>query len=263
MTSYKPKIFRSQDGCCICRAKSSSSRFTDSERYSECFQGCFRLFDTREGEICNACVLIVKRWKKLPLSTDKNWAHVVDARSGPGTKQVVKTRKKEEEEDGEVLLKYKHVYRRKAQASRSCSPCEGSNRSDTPSFTAAATPGVSSVASTAAESSSLYPDFIDASYWKRCIVCCGVIFVGQLGEVMLDQRFYKKCSEKKHNLVDIDKEEQEVEDVTFCSELSDDLIEEESEFYSTGDKKHNKKTSNSEEEELESELETFKSVNDH
>ena len=25
-------------------------------------------------------------------------------------------------------------------------------------------------------------------------MCCGVIYVGQLGEVMLDQRFYKKCS---------------------------------------------------------------------
>ena len=36
------------------------------------------------GEICNACVLIVKRWRQLPLGTSKNWAHVVDARAGPG-----------------------------------------------------------------------------------------------------------------------------------------------------------------------------------
>merc|ERR1719398_600511 len=44
------------------------------------------------GEICNACVLIVKRWRQLPLGTSKNWAHVVDARAGPGhnTKKMKK-----------------------------------------------------------------------------------------------------------------------------------------------------------------------------
>lgn len=30
----------------------------------------------RSGEICNACVLLVKRWKKLPVGTKKNWNHV-------------------------------------------------------------------------------------------------------------------------------------------------------------------------------------------
>ncbi|PNJ67324.1 FAM60A isoform 5, partial [Pongo abelii] len=32
---------RSIEGCCICRAKSSSSRFTDSKRYEKDFQSCF------------------------------------------------------------------------------------------------------------------------------------------------------------------------------------------------------------------------------
>merc|ERR1719341_1041547 len=36
------------------------------------------------GDICNACVLIVKGWRQLPVGTSKNWAHVVDARAGPG-----------------------------------------------------------------------------------------------------------------------------------------------------------------------------------
>lgn len=35
-----------------------------------------RLSETRSGEICNACVLLVKRWKKLPVGTKKNWNHV-------------------------------------------------------------------------------------------------------------------------------------------------------------------------------------------
>lgn len=38
---HKPKMYRSLDGCCICRAKSSSSRFTDSKRYEKDFTSCF------------------------------------------------------------------------------------------------------------------------------------------------------------------------------------------------------------------------------
>lgn len=85
---HKPKIYRSNLGCCICKAKSSSSRFTDSKKYENEFERCFRIQEKRSGEICNACVLLVKRWKKLSPENrlTKHWHHVVDARAGPGTK---------------------------------------------------------------------------------------------------------------------------------------------------------------------------------
>lgn len=38
---HKSKIYRSNEGCCICKTKSSSSRFTDSSRYEENFSLCF------------------------------------------------------------------------------------------------------------------------------------------------------------------------------------------------------------------------------
>ncbi|XP_074597402.1 SIN3-HDAC complex-associated factor [Brevipalpus obovatus] len=85
---HKPKIYRSISGCCICKAKSSSSRFTDSKKYESEFEKCFCITEKRSGEICNACVLLVKRWKKLPPGTSRNWRHVVDARAGPGTKSL-------------------------------------------------------------------------------------------------------------------------------------------------------------------------------
>ena len=37
---------------------------------------CFQLRERRSGEICNACVLLVKRWKKLPTGSERNWNHV-------------------------------------------------------------------------------------------------------------------------------------------------------------------------------------------
>jgi len=186
MSSYKQKLYRSHDGCCICRAKSSSSRFTDSTKYEEDCTRCFKLADTRNGEICNACVLIVKRWKKLPVNTTKDWAHVVDARTGPGIKNVFKNKKKDQ-----VVLtpshtfKHKHVYRRK----RKNKP----TRSNGNLFNS----GIGSEIELQSGKLST-PEFLDTSYWRREVVCCGVIYVGGMGEVMLDQRFYNKCSSGKH-----------------------------------------------------------------
>ena len=90
---HRPRVYRSIGGCCICRAKSSSSRFTTSDKYENLFQACFRLPSAcprRSGEICNACVLLVKRYQKLPINSNRHWAHVVDARAGPGVKNFVK-----------------------------------------------------------------------------------------------------------------------------------------------------------------------------
>ena len=95
---HKPKVYRSSTGCCICKAKSSSSRFTDSKKYELDFIECFQLSTPRQGEICNACVLLVKRFKRLPPGSDRHWGHVVDARVGPGLKSMTKFKKKKEEQ---------------------------------------------------------------------------------------------------------------------------------------------------------------------
>ena len=107
-TFHKPKVFRSTEGCCICKTKSSSSRFTDSAKYEGEFRACFQLEEEREGEICNACVLLVKRWKKLPKNTKRNWSHVVDARAGPGAKNFVKQKKKDENSEEFEKIRRKH-----------------------------------------------------------------------------------------------------------------------------------------------------------
>lgn len=95
---HKPKVYRSTQGCCICKAKSSSSRFTDSKKYEIDFIECFQLASPRKGEICNACVLLVKRFKRLPPGSDRHWGHVVDARVGPGLKSMTKFKKRKEEQ---------------------------------------------------------------------------------------------------------------------------------------------------------------------
>ncbi|ALC48349.1 CG4068 [Drosophila busckii] len=96
---HKPRVYRSADGCCICRAKSSSSRFTASRKYEKESMLCFNLHEPRNGEICNACVLLVKRYKRLPAGSKRHWGHVVDARAGPGTKSLAKQKKREHDNE--------------------------------------------------------------------------------------------------------------------------------------------------------------------
>jgi len=191
---HKPKMFRSGAGCCICRAKSSSSRFTDSSRYEEDFQKCFKLQEERFGEICNACVLLVKRWRKLPRSKVRDWAHVVDARAGPGAKSFVKRKTEKPEEFHKIRRKNKHkkiFLKNKTMATRSPTPLSDE------SFCSDA--GASNAKKRMEENE--VTDFFCPKYWKREIICCGAVFRGLLGEVMIDPRQYRKCPRLVHGKI--------------------------------------------------------------
>ncbi|KAH3888981.1 SIN3-HDAC complex-associated factor-like [Dreissena polymorpha] len=209
---HKPKIYRSNNGCCICRAKSSSSRFTDSSKYEQEFEKCFQIREKRCGEICNACVLLVKRWKKLPDGTNRHWNHVVDARAGPGTKSTLKMKNKL----SPTMQKYKSPLKSKQRSSTGPSslpsqtfsipsplPDELSGYDDSLDKS-----DMFSQASDESEESDLEPStthntrpethyqispFLDLTYWKMTQVCCGMIFKGMNGEVLLDPTLLKPC----------------------------------------------------------------------
>lgn len=177
MSSYhKPKVFRSVDGCCICKAKSSSSRFTDSGKYESAFTLCFKINDTRMGDICNACVLIVKRWRNLPQNTQKNWNHVVDSRVGPGGSKVtfrnVKKRPEPVVTVAPVVEKFEKIRRKKSKLTRRKPEIITENTE---------------------ESHENVPGFIDLSYFTRRSTCCGVIYEGMAGEIIIDQNTFKRC----------------------------------------------------------------------
>ncbi|XP_071831625.1 SIN3-HDAC complex-associated factor-like [Apostichopus japonicus] len=232
-TFHRPKIYRSVNGCCICGAKSSSSRFTDSKRYEMEFHSCFNLSDSeqRAGEICNACVLLIKRWKKLPKGTERNWNHVVDARAGPGGKSQLRSKLKHRlspltsDQHGagrlantlkrrpsahthcgfNVLKKYKHRSPKKLQRLRRMRLYGMRLRSDPDSFTSPPSPTNSESSETCVQlpvvrKRSFPPDvpkalksIVDTSYWKREKVCCGTIFKGMHGEVLIHPQLLRPC----------------------------------------------------------------------
>ncbi|XP_035257839.1 SIN3-HDAC complex-associated factor-like [Anguilla anguilla] len=192
---HKPKMYRSLHGCCICRAKTSSSRFTDSKRYETEFPSCFGLREARCGDICNACVLLVKRWKKLPAGSKKNWNHVVDARGGSSFKVTGRPKKmKMKMLSGRVRPSQTHrlqdelkrLHSDAHSTTSSVSPAHSpscSNQSDDGSDTEL-TPG--------SRRSPVF-SFLDLTYWKRQKVCCGIIYKGRFGEVLIDPLLFKPC----------------------------------------------------------------------
>eukprot|EP00058_Branchiostoma_floridae_P022246 XP_002607736.1 hypothetical protein BRAFLDRAFT_82817 [Branchiostoma floridae] len=184
---HKPKVYRSISGCCICGAKSSSSRFTDSAKYEVEFQKCFKLHEERSGEICNACVLLVKRWKKLPKGTDRNWHHVVDARAGPGTKTILKAKfksklSKRPNKRRHLLAKKKMGLLRKSRSGEGSDDVSGEEHMSDKSPWSSATPSPA-LSDQSDESMSAcdvdikpskckdipYPvsSFLNTSYWRR------------------------------------------------------------------------------------------------
>ena len=66
--------------------------------------------------MCNACVLIVKRWRKLPRTSKKDWAHIVDAK-GAGCVGKSSGRKKIEDSE-EKLHKIRRKFKVKPKISR-------------------------------------------------------------------------------------------------------------------------------------------------
>ncbi|KAJ8269550.1 hypothetical protein COCON_G00121570 [Conger conger] len=190
---HKPKMYRSIDGCCICRAKSSSSRFTDSARYEKDFPSCFGLCETRSGDICNACVLLVKRWKKLPVGSKKNWKHVVDARGGSSLRTTVRPKKMKSLSRRARSSQASGVLKRHnsdAHSTSSASPAQS------PSYSNQSDEGSDSELTPGTGQSPIF-SFLDLTYWKRQKVCCGVIYKGRFGEVLIHPHLYKPCCQKR------------------------------------------------------------------
>lgn len=184
-TFHRPKLFRSGAGCCICKAKSSSSRFTVSTKYEGDFRRCFKLSCSRTGDMCNACVLIVKRWRKLPGSSKKDWAHIVDAKGGPGSLGKGSGRKKAEDSE-EKLHKIRRKFKVKPKSSRKLEFLRESKPITKRSHKAKARIDLN-----------LLTDFFAPSYWRRKTTCCGAVYVGLEGEMMVNRAEQSNCAKER------------------------------------------------------------------
>ena len=105
--------------------------------------------------------------------------------------------------------------------------------------------------------------------FSRESVCCGVLYVGQLGEVMFDQRYFRRCQSQSGLHLRKNSEPSSLEASEVSGDVSGDVENEE--FYDVTEEeaatnKHNVVNNNENEteetfyEKLESNLDTFNTV---
>ncbi|CAI9738255.1 Hypothetical predicted protein [Octopus vulgaris] len=178
MSSNRHKMYRSQTGCCICRVKSSSSRFTSSERYERDFRRCFHVAN-RSGDICNACVLLVKRWR-MRKDKDRHWEYVVDLRLNPGARSILKRKKRQTKVDNQTGEPRKHG------VACSCDICEGIR-------------SVGHIVAKRRERKRREKEEAlmesDGHYWRIYMIPCGCgpVLIGRANEIMVDEGLMKWC----------------------------------------------------------------------
>jgi len=167
---------------------STSSRFTDSNKYESHFGPCFHLKEERTGDICNACVLLVKRFRKLPSGLQRHWGHVVDARANTKVRTKAINNEKEEvdvtvvddaddatDEDEDKLV-VKSVRKKRNRDTRW-------NQNDR---------------KTNSRLESQMPTFLDPTLWHKETVCCGVIFRGPMNAIVIDVNMFHPCGLRRN-----------------------------------------------------------------
>ena len=208
-----------------------SSRFTDSKRYESFFEKCFRMEgEIRSGEICNACVLLVKRFQRLPTNTTKHWNHVVDARSGPGLKSLVRTKggkivRPIEDSDAVTPEKFKkkHVYKKKYKSKRKLIPASHKPfefRQSLEDFSRESwrKPNKDTI-KRVFEQPRLLEGILEADErWSEEVRCCGTVFRGPNGELGVDARYVYPCA-AGHDSGKPDPQAMEAEDAVMKSAM--------------------------------------------
>ncbi|XP_028397304.1 SIN3-HDAC complex-associated factor-like [Dendronephthya gigantea] len=207
--SHKPKVYRSSSGCCICGSKSSSSRFTPTEKYENLFTACFNVEQgSRTGLICNACVLLVKRWQKLPKENKRSWSHVVDgkcksrrgSRRSTSTDERTTAEKSDEKMPNTAIAPNDNDQKGKGTSHRFSDSSTPPSCSPSPSEISDSAIADNGRTSTACQTSFVFPQlmenemkfpYINLSGWRREEVCCGTIFKGPNGEVLVDPKLLK------------------------------------------------------------------------
>uniref|UniRef100_A0A8C2CMN9 SIN3-HDAC complex associated factor, like n=1 Tax=Cyprinus carpio TaxID=7962 RepID=A0A8C2CMN9_CYPCA len=119
---------------------------------------------------------------------------VVDARAGPGFKLTKP--KKVKNSDGKKKSKLKKLHKFKRQNSDAHSTTSSMSPSQSPSHSNQSDDG-SDIETKQRRPNPSGFSFLDLSYWKRKKVCCGIVYKGRFGEVIIDPRLFKPCCNKK------------------------------------------------------------------
>lgn len=123
----------------------------------------------------------------MPRNSKKDWAHVVDAKGGPGTVGKGSGRKKIEDSE-EKLHKIQRKFKVKPKSSRKLEFSREAKSAAEKSYKAKARIDMN-----------LLTDFFVPGYWRRKTTCCGPVYVGLGGEIMVNKAEQRECGQREEN----------------------------------------------------------------
>jgi len=226
MRSERRNLFRSIDGCTICQVKSARHLFQASQRWSKYFEQVFQLKDNRTSEICHLCLKSLKKWRRAPKTGKPDFSSIVNSKYVKRKSSVRKRRHSSlvemeigTKEENKLALMEEDDMLSESETSEPDYDSSGvpDTYFDTPSpnsisdednddvYLANDLPPCidhasvsTSTADASCQTSFLFPmltspqgidfklPYIDLSKWRQEQICCGVIFRGPSGEVLVD-----------------------------------------------------------------------------
>ena len=227
-TLERRTLSRSIEGCTICRVKSARHAFSESTKWKKYFNDVFGITDNRTSEICHFCLKILSKWRRSPKNTKPDFKNVVDSKfvqPAPRRNSVKKRRLSMVEmevgskEDNKVaLMEEDDLLSEEGETDEVVdsdgvpgtyfdSPSPDDDENDEENDVAFMSNGSAElkkcVSTVACQTSFLYPSltspransesfklpYIDLSKWRQEEICCGVIFKGPSGEVLVDPKW--------------------------------------------------------------------------
>ena len=221
-------LSRSIEGCTICRVKSARHAFSESAKWKKYFKDVFGISDNRSSEICHFCLKILSKWRRASKNSKPDFKSVVDSKfvqPAPRRNSVKKRRLSMVEmevgskEDNKVaLMEEDDLLSDDGETDEivdsdgvpgtyfdSPSPDDDDdNEENDVAFMSNGSAELKKCVSTVAcQTSFLYPSltspqansesfklpYIDLSKWRQEEICCGVIFKGPSGEVLVDPKW--------------------------------------------------------------------------
>ncbi|XP_057309955.1 SIN3-HDAC complex-associated factor-like [Hydractinia symbiolongicarpus] len=218
MRSERRTLFRSIAGCTICGVKSARHPFQDSAKWSKYYEDCFKLSENRTNEICYLCLKSVKKWRRTPKYAKPDFSSAVDSKCAglQHRRSSIKKRRSSSlvemeigtKEENKVALMEEDDLLSENDSSEDDVDSTGvpSTYFDTPSpdsltngngeeFNCKQTKDVSCQTSflfpslTSPQANEFKLPYIDLSKWRQEQICCGVIFRGPAGEVLVDPKW--------------------------------------------------------------------------
>lgn len=220
-------LSRSIEGCTICRVKSARHAFSESAKWKKYFKDVFGISENRSSEICHFCLKILSKWRRAPKNSKPDFKSVVDSKyvqPAPrrnsvkkrrlsmvemevGSKEDNKVALMEEDDllsdDGETDVVDSDGVPGTYFDSPSPDDDEDTEDNDVAFLSNGSAELKKSVSTVSCQTSFLYPSltspqansesfklpYIDLSKWRQEEICCGVIFKGPSGEVLVDPKW--------------------------------------------------------------------------